>query len=63
MIDKVGPLTSKFKDDYKVPMGENVEKWSRIISKIAYDHCNLYYQSWSKVPNEMVKGLEKCVNV
>ena len=63
MIEKNGPLTLEFKDDYKVPMGENAEAWSRIISRIVYDHCDLHYQSWSKVPKEMVKGLEQRAKV
>jgi hypothetical protein len=62
-IDKDGSLTLEFKDDCKVLVGENAEAWSRIISKIVYNHYDLHYQSWSKVPDEMVKGLEKCVKI
>jgi hypothetical protein len=63
MIDKHGPLTLEFKDDCKVPVGENAEACLRIISKIIYNHCDLHYQSWKKVPDEMVKGFEEHVKV
>jgi hypothetical protein len=59
MIDKDGPLTLEFKDDCKVPVGKNAEAWSRIISKIVYDYCDLHYHSWSEILDEIVKGLEK----
>jgi hypothetical protein len=63
MIEKNGPLTLVWKDDCKVPVGENAEAWSRIISRIVYDHCDLHYQSWTKVPKEIVRGLEERVKV
>ena len=63
MIDKDDPITLEFEDDCLVLVGENVKAWSRIISKIVYDNCDLHYQSWSKVPHEMVKGLKEHVKV
>ncbi|XP_059436606.1 uncharacterized protein LOC132169613 [Corylus avellana] len=54
-IDKDGPLTLEFKDDYVVPVGDNAGAWSRIISKIVLNHCDLHYQSWTMVPDEMGK--------
>jgi hypothetical protein len=44
-------------------VGENAEAWSRIISRIVYDHCDLHYQSLTKVPKEIVRGLEERVKV
>ena len=63
MIDKDGLITLEFDDKYRIPVGENAEVWSRIISKIVYDHCDLHYDSWSKVPDVMVKSLEEHVKV
>jgi hypothetical protein len=63
MIHKHGPFTLEFKDNCKVPVGENAEAWSRIISKIVYNHCDLHYQSWKKVLDEMVKGLKERMKV
>ncbi|XP_059441775.1 uncharacterized protein LOC132174086 [Corylus avellana] len=61
MIHKDGPLNLEFKDEYVVPVGDNFGAWSRIISKIVLDHCDLHYQSWTMVPDEMVKRLEEQV--
>jgi hypothetical protein len=63
MVDKDGPITLEFKDDYLVPVGKNVEAWLRIISKIIYNRCDFHYQSWSKVQDEMVKSLEERVKI
>jgi hypothetical protein len=63
MIDKHSPLTLEWSDKYLVPVDKNVETWSRIISTIVYDHCDLQYDSWSKVSDVMVKSLEERVNV
>ena len=63
MIDKHSPLTLEWSDKYLEPVGKNAETWSRIISTIVYDHCDLHYDSWSKVPDVMVKSLEEHVKV
>jgi hypothetical protein len=63
MIDKNGPITLEFNNKCRVPVGENAEAWLRILSTIVYNHCDLHYSSWSKVPNGMVKNLEKRVKV
>ena len=63
MIDKYGPLTLEWSNECRVPVGDNAEAWSRIISLIVHNHCDLHYDSWSKVPDAMVKGLEERVKV
>ena len=63
IIDKNGPLMLQFKNNCRVPVGENAQAWSRIVSKIVYNHCDLHYSSWSKVPTAMVRNLEERVKV
>ena len=63
MIDKNGPITLQFNNKCRVPVDENAKAWSRIVSKIVYNHCDLHYSSWSKVLTEMVKNIEERVKV
>jgi hypothetical protein len=63
MVDKNGPITLEFEDEYRVPVGENASLWSRMISTIVYNYCDLHYDCWTKVPAEMKRRLEEHVVV
>ena len=63
MVEKDGPITLEFEDEYQVLAGENASLWLRMISKIVYNHYDLHYDCWTMVPTELKRILEECVVV
>jgi hypothetical protein len=63
MVDKNGPITLEFEDEFRVPVGKNASLWSRMISTIVYNYCDLHYDCWTKVPTEVKRRLEEHVVV
>lgn len=42
MVDRDGPINIEIKDDMHLPEKENDSSWSRKISEVVYNHCDLH---------------------
>ncbi|XP_062173692.1 uncharacterized protein LOC133879172 [Alnus glutinosa] len=58
---KNGPIDLLFEDECRAPVGENSSCWSREISEVVKNHCDLHHVRWSYVPNSMKEMLEALV--
>jgi len=60
---KNGPIDLLFEDECRAPVGENSSCWSRKISEVVKNHCDLHHVRWGYVPNSMKEMLEALVMV
>lgn len=63
LVDKNGPVDIQIRDNMRMPVGTHATSWPRTISLVVYHHCDLHYENWTKVPNELKLMLENHVKV
>jgi len=60
---KSGPIHLEIKDGTQVAVGKRGGQFTRMVSKIVRDHCELHHASWCKVPPEQKAMLRNRLTV
>ncbi len=62
MIEK-GIVNIQINNKMRLPVGDKASFFPRSISEIINNHCDLYYDCWTEVPDEMKQVLKNHVKV
>jgi hypothetical protein len=58
-----GPILLEIKDGTQVAGGKRGRQFTRMVSKIVRNHCELHHASWCKVPPEQKAMLRNHITV